>query len=36
MDGTASAEDVGLVLITAVALALVFAPLTSRLYRRRG
>lgn len=36
MDGTASGGDVGLVLIEAVVLAAVFAPLTTRLYRTRG
>jgi ABC-2 type transport system permease protein len=36
MDGTSSAGEVGLVLATAVGLTLVFAPLTSHLYRRRG
>ncbi|MBJ7454619.1 MAG: ABC transporter permease, partial [Thermoleophilia bacterium] len=36
MDGTSSAGEVGAVLATAVGLTLVFAPLTSHLYRRRG
>ena len=35
MDGTGSAGDVGLVLLEAVVLTLVFAPLTTRLYRGR-
>ncbi len=34
MDGTAAARDVLVVLITAAMLTAVFAPLTSRLYRR--
>jgi ABC-2 type transport system permease protein len=34
MDGTASAGDIGLVLAEAAVLTLVFAPLTTRLYRR--
>ncbi len=34
MAGTASAEDIIVVLATAVALTLVFAPLTTRLYSR--
>ena len=34
MAGTASAEDIIVVLATAAALTLVFAPLTNRLYRR--
>ncbi len=36
MDGTASAGDVGLVLAEAVVLTLIFAPLTTRLYRTRA
>lgn len=36
MDGTATTGDVVLVLMTALAMTLVFAPLTSYLYRRRG
>jgi ABC-2 type transport system permease protein len=36
MDGTSSAGEVGLVLATAAGLTLVFAPLTTRLYRNRG
>lgn len=36
MDGTSSAGDVMLVLATAIVLTLVFAPLTSHLYRRRS
>lgn len=36
MDGTATTGDVALVLVTALAMTLVFAPLTSYLYRRRG
>jgi ABC-2 type transport system permease protein len=36
MDGTAEAADIGLVLVEAVVLTLVFAPLTTRLYRMRG
>lgn len=35
MDGTSSAGEVGLVLLEAVVLTLVFAPLTTRLYRGR-
>jgi daunorubicin/doxorubicin transport system permease protein len=35
MEGTASAGDIGIVVATAVALTAVFAPLTTRLYRRR-
>lgn len=35
MDGASSAGDIGLVLIEAVVLTLVFAPLTTRLYRGR-
>jgi ABC-2 type transport system permease protein len=36
MDGTATAGQVGLVLAEAAVLALIFAPLTTRLYRTRG
>ena len=36
MDGTASAGEIGLVLAEAVVLTLVFAPLTTRLYRTRA
>jgi ABC-2 type transport system permease protein len=36
MEGTASAGQIGLVLAEAAVLALVFAPLTTRLYRTRG
>jgi ABC-2 type transport system permease protein len=36
MDGTASAGDIGLVLAEAAVLTLVFAPLTTRLYRSRA
>ena len=36
MDGTASAADIGLVLLEAAVLTLVFAPLTTRLYRTRA
>jgi daunorubicin/doxorubicin transport system permease protein len=36
MDGTASAGDIGLVLAEAAALTVVFAPLTTRLYRSRS
>ncbi len=36
MDGTAGAGDVVLVLVEAAVLAVVFAPLTTRLYRTRG
>jgi ABC-2 type transport system permease protein len=36
MDGTSSAGEVGLVLATAAGLTVVFAPLTTRLYRNRG
>ena len=36
MAGTATAGEVGLVLAVAAALTAVFAPLTARLYRRRG
>ncbi len=36
MDGTASAGEIGLVLAEAVALTVVFAPLTTRLYRTRA
>jgi len=35
MAGTASAEDIIVVLATAAALTLVFAPLTTRLYSSR-
>lgn len=34
MEGTASASDIGIVLATAAALTAVFAPITTRLYRR--
>ncbi|MDQ3660760.1 MAG: ABC transporter permease [Actinomycetota bacterium] len=34
MGGTASAGDIGIVLATAVALTAIFAPLTTRLYRK--
>ena len=34
MDGTASAANIGIVLAVAAALTAVFAPLTTRLYRR--
>jgi ABC-2 type transport system permease protein len=34
MEGTASAGDIGIVLAVAAALTAVFAPLTTRLYRR--
>jgi ABC-2 type transport system permease protein len=34
MEGTAEAGDIGIVLATAAALTAVFAPLTTRLYRR--
>jgi len=34
MDGTAAAGDIAIVLATAAALTAVFAPLTTRLYRR--
>jgi ABC-2 type transport system permease protein len=34
MEGTASAADIGIVLATAAVLTAVFAPLTTRLYRR--
>ncbi|MDQ3765997.1 MAG: ABC transporter permease [Actinomycetota bacterium] len=34
MGGTASAGDIGVVLATAVVLTAIFAPLTTRLYRR--
>src|SRR5688500_17281310 len=34
MEGTASAGDIGIVLATAAALTAVFAPITTRLYRR--
>jgi ABC-2 type transport system permease protein len=36
MDGTATAAQVVWVLVAAAALTAVFAPLTTRLYRRRG
>ena len=36
MDGTAESGDIGLVLVEAAVLTLVFAPLTTRLYRTRG
>ena len=36
IDGTASAADIGLVLLEAAVLTLVFAPLTTRLYRTRA
>jgi ABC-2 type transport system permease protein len=36
MDGTAAAGEIGLVLAEAAVLTLVFAPLTTRLYRSRG
>jgi ABC-2 type transport system permease protein len=36
MDGTASAGEIGLVLLEAAVLAAVFAPVTTRLYRTRG
>jgi ABC-2 type transport system permease protein len=36
MDGTASGGDIAIVLGTTVALTLVFAPLTTHLYRTRG
>lgn len=36
MDGTASAGEIGLVLLEAAVLAAVFAPLTTRLYRTRA
>lgn len=36
MGGTASAGDIGLVLLEAAVLTLVFAPLTTRLYRTRA
>jgi ABC-2 type transport system permease protein len=35
MDGTATSGEIGLVLATAAALTAVFAPLTTRLYRKR-
>jgi ABC-2 type transport system permease protein len=34
MEGTASATDIGVVLVAAAALTAVFMPLTTRLYRR--
>ena len=36
MDGTASTGDMAIVLATAAALTLVFAPLTTHLYRTRS
>jgi ABC-2 type transport system permease protein len=36
MDGTATGGDIGLVLIEAAVLVVIFAPLTTRLYRTRG
>jgi ABC-2 type transport system permease protein len=36
MDGTAAADEVAVVLATAAGLTIVFAPLTTRLYRTRG
>jgi ABC-2 type transport system permease protein len=36
MAGTASAGDIGFVLVSAAVLAAVFAPLTVRLYRSRS
>ncbi len=36
MEGNASPRDVALVIVTAVALTAVFAPITSHLYRTRG
>jgi ABC-2 type transport system permease protein len=36
MDGTATGGDISLVLVEAAVLALIFAPLTTRLYRTRG
>jgi ABC-2 type transport system permease protein len=36
MDGTASAGEIGLVLAEALVLTVVFAPLTTRLYRTKG
>lgn len=36
MEGTASAQDIGIVLGTAAALTAVFAPLTTRLYRSKS
>ncbi len=36
MDGDPSAGDIGLVLVEAVVLTAIFAPLTTRLYRTRG
>jgi daunorubicin/doxorubicin transport system permease protein len=36
MDGTASTGDMAIVLVTAAALTLVFAPLTTHLYRTRS
>jgi ABC-2 type transport system permease protein len=36
MDGDPSGGDIGLVLIEAVVLTAIFAPLTTRLYRTRG
>jgi len=36
MDGTASAGEIGLVLLEAAVLTAIFAPLTTHLYRRKG
>jgi hypothetical protein len=36
MDGTAVGTEIAVVLATAAALTLVFAPITTRLYRSRG
>ena len=36
MDGDPSAGDIGLVLIEAVVLTAIFAPLTARLYRTKS
>ncbi|HEX5469569.1 MAG TPA: hypothetical protein VFW80_11045, partial [Gaiellaceae bacterium] len=36
MEGTASGQDIGIVLGTAAALTAVFAPLTTRLYRSKS
>lgn len=36
MDGTASAGEIGLVLLEAAVLTAIFAPLTTRLYRTKG
>jgi hypothetical protein len=35
MEGNAEAADIAIVVAVAVALTLVFAPLTTRLYRSR-